>query len=431
MTAIQIFRQYLCSFMISIGALFFCSIHTRQWLMLRGLLIGCACFLLIPLSMQLFGAFVAPQYPLTILAVTLVLRLAYRQRGVSLLIGTLVCMAVLMLADIITGLSFMAILGNEKTDFVASNQSPLVYLMNAVCMALIILLSLAYDRLRRFASKMEWRDAGRILRLVVLPATTIAIWVSIAGKAGYEDRAEYFVEILPVTVLSLISLIVSITYVIQDIRYVRQRRMNRALLEQKAIQDAMLQDTRVFRHNIANLLYGFRGTVMSGDAAGIREYYERMTATCRIINNENVVALQRIPSVPLHTLLMEKIQAANGRGIPFYVYTDADLIWRGLRDSEMCEALGVLLDNALEAAGESAAPLVTVELHNAGPDMETAVRNTCRDVERALAQPGKAGHEGLGLMSLKKLLDKHPNAVFNLYTRGRFVEAQLLLRGMN
>lgn len=337
-------------------------------------------------------------------------------------------MAIMMIADTITGLSFIAILGPEKTNYIASDQTPLVYLMNGICLGIIMLLAVLYEKLRIKASHVDWKNTGRIFRLIILPVATIFGWVSIANKASFYNRSKYFIDIFPITLSSFISLIISITYIVQDVRYVHQKHQNSALLEQKKIQDAMLQDTRIFRHNIANLLYGFQGTIMSGNADSIRQYYEQMASTCRIINNENVLALQRIPSIPVHTLLMEKIKSANEQKIPFYVYTDENLIWRGLKDSEMCEVLGVLVDNALEATKDSAAPLVTLELHNAENDMEAVVRNTCRDIENVFEQSTKPGHEGLGLTSLRGILSKHTNALFNLFTQGRFVEAHLLMR---
>lgn len=427
-TTIQIVRYYICTIAIIIGAVFVGSTITHQPMTWRGFFISCACFLIMPVAFQLVGGFVAPQYPITVLAVALTMFFAYQQRGIALIIRTLICMAIMMIADAITGLSFLAVLGTEKTNDIASEQTPLVYLMHGICVGIIMLLAVLYEKLRIKASHVDWKNTGRILRLIILPVATIFGWVSIASKTSIDNRSEYFIEILPITLSSFIALIISITYIVQDVRYVHQKRQNSALLEQKKIQDAMLQDTRIFRHNIANILYGFQGTMMTGNTDSIRQYYEQMASTCRIINNENVLALQRIPSIPVHSLLMEKIKSANEQKIPFYVYTDENLIWRGFRDSEMCEVLGVLVDNALEATKDSAAPLVTLELHNAENDMEVVVRNTCRNIEHVFEPSSKPGHEGLGLTSLRGILARHTNALFNLFTQGRFVEAHLLMR---
>ena len=246
---------------------------------------------------------------------------------------------------------------------------------------------------------------------------------------GNTDKAGNYHIIMPMAISLLVISVIGGTYVVQDIRFLRQKRQYNRLIHDRSAQDELLRDTRVFRHNIANLLYGLQGTLLTGDFEQVRRYYDHMVETCSIINNENVMALRRIPSIPVGSLLLNKVQAANRDRIPMYVYTDDRLVWRGWKESDMCEALGVLLDNAMEAAKESASPLVTVEIHNAGNDMELVVRNTCRDVENVGGDADRPGHEGLGLYSLRQTVAGHPGDLFNFFTRGRFVEAHLLLRG--
>ena len=38
----------------------------------------------------------------------------------------------------------------------------------------------------------------------------------------------------------------------------------------------------------------------------------------------------------------------------------------------------------------------------------------------------KPGHEGLGLASIRDMLKKKPNVLFNIYPRGRYMEASLI-----
>lgn len=345
-----------------------------------------------------------------------------------MLIGVILYMILGFASEAVIAPVLISALGYEKVNTIASGQTPLFYLMNTAFYGFSVLLALAgrflWERLRH----INLNNAGRVARSVLVPAALIWFWFRLVQREDVFHRSEHFIRILPEAVLVILALAASVTFIVQDIRYVRQSHLNSALLEQKKIQDALLQDTRVFRHNIVNLLYGFQGTVLSGNTENIRQYYERMASACRMINNENVAALERIPSLPVHALLLEKISRANDAKIPFYVYTDENLAWRGMKDPDMCEALGVLLDNAMEAAADSAAPMMILELHNTERDMEVVVRNTCRDVETAFSQAGKPGHEGLGLPSLRRILQRYPNAILNLFTQGRFAEAQMLLR---
>ena len=246
---------------------------------------------------------------------------------------------------------------------------------------------------------------------------------------------EWFDKALPFFVFLLLLLGFSASYAFQDIRYLRQSRLNDALLHQQEMQDALLQETRVFRHNIANLLYGFQGTLLSRDQKAIEEYYANLLSTCALINNENVVSLKRLPSLPLTALLLNKIQEAANENIPFYVFTDERLIYQALKDRDMCEIMGALLDNALEGARKSPAPLISVEFHNVSGDMEIVVRNTFdeaaldayRDDVSFSTASSKAHHTGLGLQTVRRIVKASDQALFNLFIQGRYVEASLLL----
>ena len=74
-----------------------------------------------------------------------------------------------------------------------------------------------------------------------------------------------------------------------------------------------------------------------------------------------------------------------------------------------------------------------LEMHNAGNEMEIAVRNTYDDDKGLpgqdditfLTSSTKEGHRGLGLKAVDDILKGH--AVFNLYAQGRYVEASLLI----
>ena len=70
----------------------------------------------------------------------------------------------------------------------------------------------------------------------------------------------------------------------------------------------------------------------------------------------------------------------------------------GLRESEVCEVLGVLLDNALEATQCSKSPAIAVEMRNHGNSLEIVVRNSVSLDEKVdFEKSSKPGHEGVGL----------------------------------
>ena len=288
---------------------------------------------------------------------------------------------------------------------------------------------------KQFLNRQRREIFFRYFRPVLIVICMLLLLFRILKRSEGTAFMDRFFVSLPDFILIAAVLLIGVSYMVQDIRYIGQLRRNDSLLQQQKIQDLLLKDTRIFRHNIANLLYGFQGMLLSKDYSAIRTYYDNMVSTCTIINNENVLALRRIPSMPLRALLVNKIQAANDQHVPFYVYVDEELNYHGINDIKMCELIGILLDNAADAALESRAPFISVELHNAGHDMEFVIRNTYRErtdennSEGSFfpsLSPSKEDHQGIGLIHAREMIGKTKNVLLNIYYQGRFVEASLL-----
>ena len=375
------------------------------------------------------------QIPLTAVVEALYLRLIYDQKGFALLKNTLLLFGIAMIGDFLAGMLIMSLFDPE---FILASRSKIWYEVFANFSSSMTMLMLAWiyaQFARRTGTGITWEKVFRVVRPVALVICLLTLFLRIMSKSRELDYVELFRANTTEFIVLAVLLIIGSSYAYQDIRYLRQANLNSTLLQNQEIQDALLEDTRVFRHNIANMLYGFQGALMSGDRTTYETYYKDLIDRCAVINNENVANLQRIPAETVKALLLNKIRDANEKNIPFYIYVDQDLIYRGLKDTKMCQVLGALVDNAMEAAAGAKAPLITVEFHNAGSDMETVVRNTYDEEKGLPGQNGfifstaskKEGHEGLGLKAVKDILKEKPGSVCNLYLHGRFVEASLLI----
>ena len=357
-------------------------------------------------------------------------------RRMELMKNFLLYIGLFMISDISGGMIMMCFWTESEMLSAKYGLTPLSYLMNGLPSGIFALLVAVTALFRRFHHDATWKERfWRIVRPVTMVLCLTGLYLSAMFRTAGMPFVERFNVILPDFILFALLSFLGSSYMVQDIKYLRQSRMNKALLYQKEAQDALLQDTRIFRHNIANLLYGLQGTILSHDQHAIEKYYQNLVLTCSLINNENVTALQRIPSLAVNSLLLNKIKAANGEKIPLYVFTDSDLVYRAPREKDMCEILGILLDNAEEGARKCSSPLITVEFHNTENSMELVVRNTFdesgldpenheQDILLS-TKSQKTGHEGIGLQTIYQYVNSHSGTLFNLYVRGRYAEANL------
>lgn len=276
----------------------------------------------------------------------------------------------------------------------------------------------------------------RMLALLVLGGgamyTAATFWGTqlYAGQDFMARNARY----LPQVLLSAGLLLVAVSYFTQDIRYIDQLRHNETLEKQQAISHSLLKNLRYFRHNMINMLYGLEGVILKGDTSELRAYYQDMAHRCALVNNENILALERVNDPAVSAVLLRAVDRAREKEMPFFLYVQQGIgAARGLRSSDTCQILGVLLDNALEAAAQSAEPSVRVEMRTVDGMLEILVCNTYAGrVDPALLSQGghstKEGHMGQGLASCYDILSRKKGAFLNFDVSGQYVRAQLLIR---
>lgn len=281
------------------------------------------------------------------------------------------------------------------------------------------------------------RSLGIYVRLILMLTIGIAMITVTASVMINAIRSGLFIETffsyIVLMVFSCVFLAVCLSYFVQDVRYLQQLRRNETLEQQQAMNASLLTSLRSFRHNTVNMLYGFEGAILSGDTGTLRQYYREMTEKCALVNNENIVALERIANPAVSALLLRSVERARQESLPMNLYVQGGLRFsRTMTDSDLCEVLGVLLDNAIEAAVQSRVRYVSVELRNVDDALEIIVKNTYAGqvTESQLLHPKsttKPGHSGHGLRSVYDILSRNKDAFINWQVGSQYVSAQLLI----
>lgn len=365
------------------------------------------------------------------LSVFLIVWLNYRRFSWGFVRDGFILLALYILSDMVCGMILMATFPDEQITAMRYFDSPLSYVPDFLAGTVICLLALAFSAVRGMIVRHQLGFyLLRVARPAFLLATIVILYVRNMKRIVALDEMSRGSVLVPEYAIMGVLLLLGASYIVQDIRYAQQQKRNQTLEQQQETQDILLRETRMFRHNVANMLYGLQGTILTRDFDSIWSYYQKIAEKCAVINNENIIALRRVPSMAVNALMVQKLQTANEKNIPFYVYTDETLSWRNARDSVICQILGVLIDNAMEAAQEADASYVSLEAHNVPKGIEIVVRNTWRQQEtdffyQQQCTSTKPGHEGIGLSSVRGLVRKDRRMIFNIYPSGRYIEANL------
>ncbi len=286
--------------------------------------------------------------------------------------------------------------------------------------------------------RVKNRSLGIYVRLILMMTIGIAMITVTASVMIDAIRSNLFIEMFSSYIILMVSsclfMGVCLSYFVQDVRYLQQLSRNETLEHQQAMNASLLTSLRSFRHNTVNMLYGFEGAILSGDTGTIKQYYREMTEKCALVNNENIVALERIANPSVSALLLRAVERARQENLPIQLYVQDGLRFgKGLPDSDLCEVLGVLVDNAIEAALQADVKQVTMEMRNVDDAMEVIVKNTYPGevTEQQMMNSNtstKPGHSGQGLRSVRDILARYRNAFLNLQISSQYVTAQLIIQ---
>lgn len=181
---------------------------------------------------------------------------------------------------------------------------------------------------------------------------------------------------------------------------------------------------RGFKHDFNNIVQAIGGYLSTNNIDGLRTYYKDLLEECQINNNLAVLNPELINNPAIYSLLADKYYKAEKLGIKMNLEVMMDLSNLNIRMYELTRILGILFDNALEAANMCDNKIINITFRkdkNRNKDL-IIIQNTYvnKDVnidrifEKGYTSKEDNKSHGLGLWEVRKYLKKHTN--LDLYT---------------
>ena len=179
---------------------------------------------------------------------------------------------------------------------------------------------------------------------------------------------------------------------------------------------------RGFKHDFDNIVTTIGGYVKTKDMEGLEKYYSQLQEDCSKVNNLYVLNPDIINNPGIYNLLTTKYNEAEEKGIKVNLTFLLDLNNLNMKIYEFARILGILLDNAIDAASECDKKIINISFRNDSRNNRNIVliENTYNDKNVDLDNifkkgvTGKANHTGLGLWEIRQIINKNNN--INLYT---------------
>lgn len=249
----------------------------------------------------------------------------------------------------------------------------------------------------------------------------------------------YFIDNLPVYI-TLISIIILLGYYFisfYSIIKTTNLQQTKQVLEQTQQYNKTLcilhDNIRCFKHDYNNMITTIGGYVQSEDIEGLKQYYSQLLLDCSRSNNLSTLSPEVINEPAIYSLLTNKYHKASEFGIDINIETFLDFHKLNMKIYEFTKILGILLDNAIEAAQECEKKVINVTIRK---DFKVnrqllVIENTYKDKNidtEKIYEKGfssKPNNTGLGLWEIRQILKRNNN--LNLFTtkNSEFFKQQL------
>lgn len=241
-----------------------------------------------------------------------------------------------------------------------------------------------------------------------------------AGMTLFEDH-----EVKVKAVIGFLLFLVSVIFLIYSEFTKRQRSesLGHLLADLEGLSryarsvDELYREIRYYRHDMANILLSIRGLLQDKQYTALERYLEEDLLKAAPLSDQSfkyIAALEAVEQLTVKGLILSKALEAHSNGIKFIIEMGEGFSIQGVSESDFCRILGNLLDNAIEAAAQASEKTIFLR---GGKDMDTAgqsiaVYNTYTghaDVTKLFDfEFSTKGHNrGLGLSSLKRIVQKH------------------------
>lgn len=327
----------------------------------------------------------------------------------------------------LSGTLYWVILPGENSQFVAAIG---LYLSASIAVALL-LYKLRFGKWFRLLLDNEpatWRTA---LLLFALEATMEVFYYLASGI-----RFQYLLSYYLLLVVMIVLMAVLVVYLAKRFDAVRKMQLQQEVIAQQRLYEQDLEmirrEVRAFRHDYKNLLAGLSQQAGAGELEELRRTLAELDNGFDLrlgakIQTSTQIGNLQIPEV--RSLLLSKLAAMQEKGVEcrlevLYPVVAVDMdVWDYVR------CLGILIDNAYEAALDADQPWVEIVLLAQEGRVFLRVSNPYANK----IEPGKIWNDGwstkgagrgLGLPSYQCILKSHPNASpCTSWENGLFVQA--------
>lgn len=255
--------------------------------------------------------------------------------------------------------------------------------------------------------------------LKVTVIINLILGISVIFINSYIISIYHFNFSTTVKVIMILSLLVYFVFSMYSILRTNKLEQTAKDLETEKIYNKTLSilhdNIRCFKHDFNNIVQVIGGYIDLNDMNGLNKYYQSLLKECKLNNNLNLLNPQTINNPSIYSLLNNKYYQALQYGITMNFEIFSDLSTINFNIYEFTRILGILLDNAIEAANETTEKIIEIQFKSDSKKQLFIIENSCADNNISTTKIFEKGYStkknnsGIGLWKVHNILSKNTN----------------------
>lgn len=183
---------------------------------------------------------------------------------------------------------------------------------------------------------------------------------------------------------------------------------------------SLYDGTRAFKHDFHNIIQALGGYITNKDLPGLQVYYQDILKECKMQSNLSKLNENLINNPAIYNILANKYYIASENDIEVSLEILLNFNELNMKIYEFTRILGILLDNAIEAAKECTHKHINICFKKDNYRQLLIIENTYNDKQISIDKifeknfSTKQQNTGLGLWEVRRILNKHSH--LNLHT---------------
>lgn len=213
-------------------------------------------------------------------------------------------------------------------------------------------------------------------------------------------------------------------------------------LEQSQLHNKTLEllysNISAFKHDFSNILTAFGGYIFAKNMDGMEKYYNKIVEECHINNNLSTLNPNVINNPAIYNILATKYYKADELGISINLEVFINLNELKMDIYDFCRSIGILLDNAIEAAAKCNKKIVNIDMHDIKIKKQQiiTIENTYSNKDIEISKLSEKGYttktedtasHGIGLWQVSKIIKKHQNIILNTSKSEDFFKQEITI----